>query len=355
MRRSQNPIFITQDMLDTAINKTSNSIKSVATYFKITRFELQRNVVANELIFSPERYSKKIVITQQLLDEAIALVGNILKDLTIHFNMSYSEFYKSVKQNDLKFTPGHKEHCHYKPTFITQTMLDECVVVVGPILKDIVKYFNIGSTEFYRNVKRNNLTYVVNRKSRRSTFTKDVTQAELNFIMREHGATLEQLGTYFGISRERVRQLCKKRNLTRPKCYKAKKYGDHGVDVIYRKNTKEHPNYISQMHKYIMQICHDPNFKQYQNVGAKGIEVSEEFYNNFPNFVDYMRDELHYFELKEKDPTICLVRIDVDKNYERGNLALMSSAEVRNRPRSSYVKKRKTKLEMEKDNVDQSK
>lgn len=58
--------------------------------------------------------------------------------------------------------------------------------------------------------------------------------------------------------------------------------------------------------------CFNPNSKKYKNYGARGITMCEEWVNNFEAFLAYVG--------KKPSPKHSIGRIDVNKNYEPGNV-----------------------------------
>ena len=62
----------------------------------------------------------------------------------------------------------------------------------------------------------------------------------------------------------------------------------------------------------IKQRCFNPNCKAYPNYGGRGITISEEFANDFLAFKEYIGER--------PSPTSSVERLDVNGNYERGNI-----------------------------------
>lgn len=89
----------------------------------------------------------------------------------------------------------------------------------------------------------------------------------------------------------------------------------HTVSCGCYKPNKVHSDSHSSLYDAwinIKQRCLNPNNPNYKNYGARGIRISEEFENNYTVFKDYMGErpsDEHSIE-----------RLDVNGNYERGNL-----------------------------------
>jgi hypothetical protein len=73
--------------------------------------------------------------------------------------------------------------------------------------------------------------------------------------------------------------------------------------------------------------CFNPNSKDYNRYGGRGVTICEKWVDDSRNFIDYIQS------LRGgNDPQLTLDRIDSDKNYEPGNLRWASPAlQARNR------------------------
>ena len=232
-------------------------------------------------------------------------------------------------------------------TFINQEMLDDAIKLVGDRQIDLINHFNISRHDLRMNVKENNLKYEVYKH--KSKFHDDINQEQLDVIIAQHGATLEKLSIYFGITPERVRQLCAARGLIRPRKVNQKELQKEIRQNIPKppqhhrkannKSKSQSGNKLYHIYNNIINRCYNPRHSQFHNFGAQGIVMSDEFRNDFTKFADYLKDDMGYFDLKEKDPTIFLTRINNKKSYERGNLIFMSASESSKRLRISHKSK----------------
>ena len=222
-----------------------------------------------------------------------------------------------------------------KSRFIDQQMLDNAINIVGSRIDFLTKYFHIHPTTFWKNIKNNNLDFIYQKPGSQ---LHNLSQEEFNLIMTKHGSTLKDIALYFNISYERVRQICILRNLkrlSRTKIVKVKVQ----PKLQHRKSDSNGGNKIYQIYHNIKAKCYNSTNYQYHNNGARGSEMSTEFYDNFIAFADYLVYELGYNEAKEKDPTICLTKIDPNKPYEKGNLKFCSLKELTQRKRQHYIRK----------------
>ncbi len=89
-----------------------------------------------------------------------------------------------------------------------------------------------------------------------------------------------------------------------------------GFDKKGIKNVCKHPLYNTWTK--VKARCRCPKDKSYSRYGAKGINVSDEFYNSFYVFMEYLMG-LDNYDKKLSDGW-SLDRINPKGNYERGNL-----------------------------------
>lgn len=92
--------------------------------------------------------------------------------------------------------------------------------------------------------------------------------------------------------------------------------------------------YLFRLLQKMKERCTNPNCKQYKYYGARGISVSEEFYD-FAIFRDYMHNDVGFDEKYVKANKLEIDRIDNNKGYERGNLRLVTHQENCNNRRNS--------------------
>lgn len=78
--------------------------------------------------------------------------------------------------------------------------------------------------------------------------------------------------------------------------------------------------------------CNKPNDSEYQNYGGRGIKVYEEWNNSYESFKDYVSKLSHY---GEKGYT--LDRIDVNGNYEPGNIRWANAKTQANNRRDNHI------------------
>lgn len=81
-----------------------------------------------------------------------------------------------------------------------------------------------------------------------------------------------------------------------------RKYEDHGL-----RHTKEYKTWLS-----MKQRCLNPNSINYSDYGGRGITIYEEWKNSFVKFYDHIG--------KSPSPAHSVDRIDVNRNYEPGNV-----------------------------------
>lgn len=99
-----------------------------------------------------------------------------------------------------------------------------------------------------------------------------------------------------------------------------------------KQNLKASPEYKAWLR--IKQRCYDPNHKYYDLYGAKGIEVFKDWKDDFNKFLNYiltLPETFIQFETRTGSKAT-IDRIDNSKNYEPGNIRIMSySTQARNR------------------------
>jgi hypothetical protein len=97
----------------------------------------------------------------------------------------------------------------------------------------------------------------------------------------------------------------------------------------YEKVT-DHPLYSTW--NGIVQRCTNPNFKQWEDYGGRGITVCDEWRNDSKVFLDYVDSELGPKPTRKHS----IDRIDNDKGYEPGNIRWMdpSGQQINKRTRS---------------------
>ena len=81
----------------------------------------------------------------------------------------------------------------------------------------------------------------------------------------------------------------------------------HGHSNVGNKATKEYNCWLN-----IKQRCHNPNHHKYPIYGGRGIIVCDEWRNDFEAFYAHIGDA--------PGPSYSIDRIDVDGNYEPGNV-----------------------------------
>ena len=93
----------------------------------------------------------------------------------------------------------------------------------------------------------------------------------------------------------------------------------------------------------IRQECYNPRCKEYPRVGARGIRC---FWDNSRDFTDYV---LRHLGLPPQGALSKLTRIDLDRNFEPGNLEWSTAERIANRPEYcvSFTYRRSTRSLMD--------
>lgn len=108
------------------------------------------------------------------------------------------------------------------------------------------------------------------------------------------------------------------------------------LSALIKKKIKfvtKHPLYYTWLN--IRSRCRDNKNESYNRYGAKGVNVSDEFYNSFIVFSEYL-ESLPNYDKKLSDKW-SLDRIDTNGNYERGNLRWADNF-TQSRNRNVYAK-----------------
>ena len=119
---------------------------------------------------------------------------------------------------------------------------------------------------------------------------------------------------------------CWQRDLARSRAGQATKHGMHST-----------PTYYSWTN--MLTRCNNPNFRQYQNYGGRGIKVCERWLE-FANFLE---------DMGERPEGTTLDRIDNDGNYEPGNCRWATQEEQLYNRTSTVTWQGKTLLEWHKE------
>lgn len=94
--------------------------------------------------------------------------------------------------------------------------------------------------------------------------------------------------------------------------------------------------YLANIFSGIKQRCYNPNKKKYQSYGGRGIEICDEWLIDSINFVSYVKTNLGH----RPSASYSIDRIDVNGNYEPGNLRWATpSQQARNRRSAIQIKK----------------
>jgi hypothetical protein len=105
--------------------------------------------------------------------------------------------------------------------------------------------------------------------------------------------------------------------------------------TILRSTThNQRHTHLYEVWKSMKQRCYNPKLKAYKNWGARGIEVCEEWRNNFQAFYDWSYDNGYTIDNHKKGEKIKLTidRINVNGNYEPTNCRWVErSVQSRNR------------------------
>ena len=109
-----------------------------------------------------------------------------------------------------------------------------------------------------------------------------------------------------------------------------------GVEKHYVGYTKPKERLVTKSPLYqlwlgIKQRCFNPNVLNYHNYGGRGITMYEPWVNNFPLFEEYI-----LANLGKKSKGYSIDRIEVDGNYEPGNLR-WASRPIQNQNQTTTV------------------
>lgn len=85
---------------------------------------------------------------------------------------------------------------------------------------------------------------------------------------------------------------------------------------------------------YMKKRCTDPDYDEYENYGAKGIKIAEEWLD-FENFMKDMYDSYIAFEEKHGEGSATLSRIDPDGDYTKDNCKWVTQSEKSRNKRSN--------------------
>lgn len=132
---------------------------------------------------------------------------------------------------------------------------------------------------------------------------------EIIHLRNNKKATLAELGDQFGVTRERIRQICKYgSNLQEYK----KRYESTKIKRIYPPELKRIRNIFACLKQRIL----NPQNKDYKHYGGRGIRMS---WKNFDEF---------YLEMKDGyEENLTIDRIDNNSNYCKENCRWVSQKE----------------------------